>query len=521
MVRMLLFIVVLILPVAGYTQTDPTRLSVDALAKAIAEEELTAVEVTQAFLARIASIDDSGPKLNAVIEINPDALAIAKELDQVLAKSGPVGPLHGVPVILKANIDTGDKMITSAGALVLADHRAPEDAFHVAQLRKAGAVILAKANLSEWANFRSEQSSSGWSTLGGQTKNPYALDRNPCGSSSGSGAAVSARLAPLAVGTETNGSIVCPAGINGIVGIKPTVGLISRSGIIPISFTQDTAGPMANTVVGAAMGLDAMVGRDRNDSKSVKPPHKGSYVPDLDKTDLKGVRVGVWRGHYGADIPDVKALLDQNIERLRNLGADIVDPIEMKSPGSIGPASYQVLLFEFKDGLNAYLDSHPVQGSINTLEKIIEFNRQHPDQVMPIFGQDILELSQSKGDLESDDYKTALADSHEAMKKAMDEVFARLDLDVIIASVNSPAWKTDWANGDNFQLSSSRIAAISGYPSVAVPAGFVDELPIGMAFIGLKFSEAALLQYAYAFEQDSQARRDPQLLPRLAVEESQ
>lgn len=498
-----------------------TDMSVIQLQDAINREDVTAVQVTQAFLDRIAKLDDAGPRLNAIIEVNPDALMIAQRLDKAMANQGPVGPLHGIPVVLKANIDTGDKMATSAGSLALANHRATQDAFHVARLREAGAVILAKANLSEWANFRSESSVSGWSSLGGQTKNPYATDRNPCGSSSGSAVAVSATLAPLAVGTETDGSVVCPAGINGIVGIKPTIGLVSRSGIIPIAHSQDTAGPMANSVTDAALLLDAMVGKDDADPASVNVSFPKSYLPDPDRLDLNAVRVGVWRNYFGSNLPRVAALLEENIASLKNLGADIVDPIEIDMPDKLGDAEYQVLLYEFKADLNTYLASHKVDDGVNTLLGLIEFNRAHSDQVMPIFKQEIFLQAQEKTSLGSEEYKQALADSQIKLRKIIDNVLENGNLDVLIAPVNSPSWKTDWVNGDNFLLSSSRLAAVSGYASVAVPAGFIDGLPVGIAFIGGAFKEKDLIQYAYAFEQSTMARRKPEFLPRIRLEEKE
>lgn len=496
---------------AQYSASAITQMSASQLQMAIKNDELTAVQITQAFLSRIRALDDSGPALQAIIEINPDALTIAANLDQQRHKMAWAGPLHGIPVVLKANIDTGDRMATSAGSLALAEHRAEQDAFLVQQLRDSGAIILAKANLSEWANFRSENSSSGWSSLGGQTTNPYAAGHNPCGSSSGSAVAVAAQLSPLAVGTETNGSIVCPAGINGIVGVKPTVGLISRSGIIPISHTQDTAGPMANTVVDAAMLLDAMVGKDPKDASSVSIYEGTSFVPDLDKLDLNGVRVGVLRSHYGAELENVRNVLQQNISSLRELGASIIDPLAINIPSTVNDAEYEVLLFEFKNGLNQYLAQHKIDPSVNTLAKLIQYNETNASTAMPIFGQEIFIKAEAKGDLTSADYQQALQDSHYRMRAIMDKVLEENKLNVIVAPANAPSWKTDWENGDRFSLSSSSLAARSGYASVVVPAGFIDGLPVGIAFIGGAFSEKQLLQYAYAFEQKTKARRNPEL----------
>ncbi|MEM7282110.1 MAG: amidase [Pseudomonadota bacterium] len=521
MMRLVLLVPLVLLGCTATSQTvsdeDITQLTVQELRSALGRGDVSATEVTQAFLLRIQNIDDTGPKLNAVLEINPDALNIAQALDTKKAAGETLGPLHGIPVLLKANIDTGDKMATHAGSLALLNHYAKKDAFHVAKLREAGAIVLGKTNLSEWANFRSENSVSGWSSVGGQTKNPYGIDRNPCGSSSGSGVAVSARLAPLAVGTETDGSIVCPSGVNGIVGIKPSIGLVSRSGIIPIAHTQDTAGPMANSVYGAALMLESMVGKDSADTASVTT--SAEYAPDVDGLRLDGVRIGVWRGYFGSNNASVTQIFDQSIKALTDLGADIVDPIELEVPNDVGGAEYQVLLYEFKAGLNAYLASHDVDESVNSLAKLIEFNNAHKDTAMPIFGQEIFLLAEDKGDLESEEYLEALQNSHHKMRSILDDVFAANDLDVILAPTNGPSWKIDWVNGDFFGLSSSRLAAVSGYASVTVPAGFVHDLPIGVSFIGAGFSEKNLIQYAYAFEQKTKARKDPDFLSNIKLED--
>lgn len=482
------------------------------LSRALQSGNLSAQAVVVAYLERIRAIDQSGPGLNSIIEVNPDALAIALALDRQLAESGPKGPLHGIPVVLKANIDTGDKMATSAGSLALANHLAGKDAFLVQRLREAGAIILAKANLSEWANFRSNESSSGWSSLGGQTRNPYSTDRNPCGSSSGSAVAVAARLAPIAIGTETDGSIVCPAGINGVVGIKPTVGLVSRQGIIPISATQDTAGPMALTVSAAAQVLQAMMGVDAADPVTqAQTGQTAHFLPDAQIVDLDGVRVGIWREHFGGrQLHRVSDIVDQSVNILEKLGATAVSDISFDLSG-VGDAEYGVLLYEFKHGLNDYLSKHEVADAVGTLEALIAFNRTNASKIMPHFGQDIFIQAQAMGDLTEPGYQEALLASRDKVRSEIDRVMDKHDLDAVLAAVNSPAWKTDWVNGDHFLLSSSRLAAVSGYPSVTVPAGQVSGLPIGIALIGRAYSEAKLIQIAHLFEQRAQARIEPPL----------
>lgn len=479
---------------AACNTTDPARvpdiLALDAptLAAELAGGRVSAVQVTRAALARIARVDQAGPAVNAIIEINPDALAIARDLDRRFQESGPAGPLHGLPVVLKANIDTGDAMASSAGSLALANHRAPDDAGLVRHLRAAGAVIIGKANLSEWANFRSSNSSSGWSSLGGQTRNPWVLNRNPCGSSSGSAAAVAARLVPLAVGTETDGSIVCPAGANGIVGIKPTHGSIPGDGIIPLAHSQDTAGPMATTVQGAALLLAVLQGR---------PDDTSLY--ELTRTSLAGLRLGVVRDHYGAGSFDaVDALLMQWLGWFAAEQAALIDPVALSVPDSIGDAEYQVLLYEFKADLDAYLaDSGAPHRSLDAL---ITFNADNAASVMPYFGQEIFLAAQAMDGLDSDGYREALEESGEAMRELLDAAFADNALDALIAPVNSPAWVTDWVNGDRFGLSSSTLAAVSGYPSIAVPGGLVQGLPVGIAIIGRPGSEELLVEIAARFE---------------------
>jgi amidase len=495
---------------------DLANLNAVTLQQQLASGDLSAAELTGAYLARINTIDAAGPTLRAILEVNPDAEQIARELDIHFQNHGPIGPLHGLPVVLKANVDTGDRLATSAGSQALAQHIASADAFLVSRLRDAGAVILGKANMSEWANLRSTSSSSGWSSLGGQVRNPYVLDRNPCGSSSGSAVAVAASLAALAVGTETDGSIVCPAGLSGVVGIKPTVGTVSRTGIIPVAHSQDTAGPMAKTVTGAALLLQAMVAHDENDSGSIELPDSASLLPDPAETSLAGTRVGVWRTYPGADKhPRVEAVYARSIEVLRSLGAQIVEPIDLVPDEAIGNAEYQVLLSEFKADLNAYLQSHNIAEDRDTLEELIAYNVRNKDTVMPIFGQEIFHAAQATTGLADPAYLEALAGSGERVREALIAVFSRHNLDALIAPTNAPAWKTDWVGGDHFSVGSSGLAAISGYPSITVPAGYVSGLPIGVSFVGLALGEASLIQIAYAFEQATLARVEPTFIPTL------
>ncbi len=479
-----------------------------ALQESMERGEFTSRELVEYYLARIEAIDRAGPELHAIIEVNPDALAIADALDRERRTSGSRGPLHGIPVVLKANIDTGDGMTTTAGSLALAGHRAPDDAFLVARLREAGAIILAKANLSEWANFRSTHSSSGWSSIGGQTKNPYDPRRNPCGSSSGSAVAVSANLTMLAIGTETDGSIVCPSAINGIVGIKPTLGLVSRDGIIPIAHSQDTAGPMARTVSGAALLLEAIAAKDPSDpAASGRDDAVPNYSAALDEDALRGKRIGVLRTFYGADSDArINKIFDQSVELLRANGAEIVDPVEIDT-GGMGDAEYEVLLYEFKADLNAYLAAS--NAPIASLAEIIAFNEAHAATVMPFFGQEIMEQAQAKGPLTDTAYLEALETSKRIARAAIDQALEDHDLDALVAPTNGPAWLTDHILSDHFSVSSSSLAAISGYAAVTVPAGDIAGLPIGVSFIGAPFSEETLIGIAYDFEQASQVRRPP------------
>jgi amidase len=469
--------------------------------------ELSSEELVEWYIHRIETIDRSGPQLNSIIEVNPDAVRIARSLDAEWKTSGPRGPLHGIPVVLKANIDTADQMYTSAGSLALADHVPPTDAYVVKRLRDAGAVILGKSNLSEWANFRSSRSSSGWSSVGGQTKNPYDTARSPCGSSSGSAVAVAANLTVVAIGTETDGSVVCPSGMNGVVGIKPTLGLVSRGGIIPIAHSQDTAGPIARSVRDAAMLLTAMTGIDADDPATADAEIHHDYSSNLTADGLHEKRIGVIRSYRGAGSnPDVDTIFNSSVAVLKKQGAEIVDDIGFEV-ADMYDAEYEVLLFEFRSDLNSYLEKS--KAPVQSLADLIAFNDAHAATVMPIFGQDIFLESELKGPLTDPDYLHALETSKRLARVAIDNALDQHGLDAIVAPTNGPAWMIDHVNGDNFGISSSSLAAISGYPSITVPAGHVSGLPIGLSFIGKTWNEKQLIEIAYAFEQATRARQAP------------
>lgn len=475
--------------------------------------ERTARQITQLYLDRIAALDDDGPQLRAVIELNPEALDIADQLDQERANGQIRGPLHGIPVLIKDNIDTADQMQTTAGALVMAGHRAEQDAFIVGQLRKAGAVLLGKTNLSEWANFRSNRSSSGWSGRGGQTKNPYILDRNPCGSSSGSGVAVSANLCAIAIGTETNGSILCPANANGVVGIKPTVGLWSRSGIIPISFTQDTAGPMARTVRDAAVLLGPLTGVDQADSATADSRGRThqDYTRLLDADGLSGARLGVLRDMMGFH-EAVDRVLEAVFSIMKEKGATLVEVDYPEEWRGLGNAGYQVLLYEFKDGVNQYLASANPDSGVKSLEEVIAWNKEHEAEAMPFFKQEILISAEEKGDLDTPEYQEAVAKSVSQSRQGIERLIRENNLDALTAPTGGAAWTTDVINGDKFGGGSSSPAARAGYPNITVPAGSVAGLPVGLSFFGEAFAEPELLRIAYAFEQATKARLIPDFI---------
>lgn len=496
-------------PAEDQLTADYREYSIESLQALMDRGDLNSTQLTQYYLDRIEDIDRAGPELNSIIEINPQALEIAAALDAERAASGPRGPMHGIPVILKANIDTADQMETTAGSLALKGHHAVADAFIVKQMRSAGAVILGKANLSEWANYRSGHSSSGWSSIGGQTRNPYDPSRNPCGSSSGSAVSVAASLTSVAVGTETNGSVVCPSSVNGVVGIKPTLGLVSRSGIIPIAHSQDTAGPIGRTVTDAAILLDAMIGPDPADPLfDMFPDSIPNFSGNLSRQDLNGVRIGVYRGHYGAGRDArVEKILEDSIATLRSLGAEIVDPVEIDTEG-MGSASGVVLAYEFKSDLNSYLENSGT--AIDSLAGIIEFNKAHADTVMPFFGQERMLAAQAKGPLSDPEYVEALAASKRIAQNGIDGALESHKLDALIAPTRAAAWITDHINGDQgMGVSSSSLAAVSGYASITVPAGNISGLPVGISFIGAEFSDASLIQLAYAFEQAGYVRIPP------------
>jgi amidase len=482
------------------------------LQAAMERGELTAVALTQAYLARIAQLDHAGPKLNAIIEVNPEALELAALADRERAAGNLRGPLHGIPVLVKDNVDTADRMRTTAGSLALLGSKPRQDATVVARLRAGGAVLLGKTNLSEWANFRSTRSISGWSGRGGQTRNPYALDRNPSGSSSGSAAAVAASFCAVAVGTETDGSIVSPASVCGLVGLKPTVGLVSRAGIIPISASQDTAGPMARTVRDAALLLGVMAGADGRDGATQARPNDlpRDYTQGLDAPALSGARLGVVRAAMDLN-PKTEAVLTAAVAALRAAGAEVVDPVEIAGMKELNNAEFEVLLYEFKDGLNAYFASLGPDAPVQSLAELIAFNAAHAQEEMPYFKQELLEQAQAKGPLTDKAYVDALATCRRlARAEGIDAALAQHQLDALVTLANGPAWLIDPVSGDSYTGGTSTLAAVAGYPSVTVPAGRIMGLPVGLLFTGKAWSELKLLQLAADFERRTGARVPPQ-----------
>jgi amidase len=493
------------------------EITVSELQDAMKSGKYTAHSIAEKYLARIAVIDKSGPRVNSVIETNPDALQIAEALDKERKEKGPRGPLHGIPILIKDNIATADRMQTTAGSLALVGSKPPRDAFIAQKLRDAGAVILGKTNLSEWANIRSNHSSSGWSGRGGQTKNPYALDRNPCGSSSGTGAGISSNLAAIGIGTETDGSIVCPSSANGLAGIKPTVGLLSRSGIIPISHTQDTAGPMCRTVRDAAILLGALTGVDPSDKATPASSGKSfsDYTQFLNADGLRGARIGVLRKAFGFN-PAVDKLMESALDVMKKQGATLIDPVELETYGKFGETEFLGFMYELKADLNAYLAWLGPNAPVKTLKDVIDFNEKNAAKEMPYFGQENFLKAEEKGPLTTQEYVDAITKNHDlAGKQGIDATMEKHKLDAIVAPTGCPAWLTDIVNGDSFGGGSSEFAAVAGYPNINVTAGFSYGLPVGISFFGRAWSEPVLIKLAYSFEQATKFRAAPRFLPRV------
>ncbi len=495
---------------SDYTYLE--EITIQQLQEGYQQETFTIEKVVSDYLKRIDDLDKNGPSLNSILYINSNALEIARQLDLELKEGKSRGPLHGIPIILKDNIDTYD-MPTTAGATVLRDSYPPSDSYITKKLREAGAIIIAKANLSEWANFRADMSSSGWSGMLGQTKNPYVLDRNPCGSSSGSGVAASANLCAIAIGTETNGSIVCPSNNNGLVGLKPTVGLISRTGIIPISSTQDTSGPMGRTVTDVAITLGAMAGVDSADQKTLAAANYllKDYTPYLKADGLRGKRIGLLKKNMGYHAR-VDSLMEQVVDDLESMGAEVIE-LDYSMDGKVHGSSFTVMLYEFKDGLTRYFASLGEKARVKDLEALMEFNKKDPVELR-YFDQQLLKQAHEKGTLEDKEYKEALAMMLKATREdGIDKLLKENNLDALMAPTGSPAWKTDLINGDHFMGGSSSLAAIAGYPAITVPMGFIDELPVGVSFFSKAWSEPQLIEIAFAYEQNTKHRKAPKYIP--------
>jgi len=497
-------------------QFELDEISIDALQSAMKSGKYTSHHITQLYLQRIEDVDKHGPALNSVIELNPDALAIAASLDRERQEKGPRGPLHGIPVLVKDNLDTADKMLTTAGSLALVDCPKPtKDSFVAGKLRAAGAVILGKTNLSEWANIRSSRSTSGWSGRGGLTRNPYALDRNPCGSSSGTGAGVSANLAAAGIGTETDGSIVCPSSANGLAGIKPTVGLTSRAGIIPISHSQDGAGPMCRTLRDAAIMLGAITGVDPDDPYTAASQGKSyiDYTQFLDPHGLKGARIGIARKYFGFS-DAVDSLMAEALVIMKREGAELFDPADIESFGKFDESESLVLDYELKADMAKYLARLGPSSPMKTLSDLIEFNEHNAQREMLYFGQDVFVRAETRGPLTDRAYIEALEKNHRLARiEGIDKVMDENQLDAIVAPTGGPPWTTDLVNGDHFTGGSSNAAAVAGYPNINIPAGYLFGLPVGISFFGRAWSEPTLIKIAYAFEQATQARKTPGFLP--------
>jgi amidase len=493
---------------------DLEELTISELQDGMKSGKFTAHSLVRKYVERITDVDRGGPRINSVIEINPEATAIADAMDQERKQGRLRGPLHGIPILIKDNVATADRMMTTAGSLALLGSHATQDSFVAKKLREAGAIILGKTNLSEWANFRSNHSTSGWSGRGGQTRNAYVLDRNPCGSSSGSGAATAANLCGAAIGTETDGSVVCPSSANSLVGIKPTVGLVSRAGIIPISHSQDTAGPMARTVGDVAILLGALTGVDASDAATKSSAGKSftDYTQFLDKNGLRGARLGVARKSFGFN-DRVDKLMNDLIGELKKLGAIVIDPADIPTSGKFDDSELEVLLYEFKTDLNAYLARLGPGALVHSLKELIEFNEKNSDREMPFFGQDLFIKAEAKGPLTSKKYLASLQKNHLlARTQGIDFVMKKNRLDALIAPTGGPAWPTDWINGDHFTGGYSSASAVAGYPHITVPAGYVFGLPVGISFFGGAWSEPKLIKFAYAFEQATNARKPPRFL---------
>ena len=503
-------------PDAAPAAFEVEEATVAELQAAMQAGRLTARRLVDLYLARIESFDRRGPSLRQVLETNPEAASIAEALDAERRTRGPRGPLHGIPVLLKDNIATADRLTTTAGSLALEGSRPPRDAFLVERLRAAGAIVLGKTNMSEWANFRSSQSTSGWSARGGQGRNPYALDRSPCGSSSGTGAAIAANFAAVGVGTETDGSIVCPAAFNALVGIKPTLGLVSRGGVIPIAHSQDTAGPMTRTVADAAVLLGVLAGADPHDppTAAARTRAAADYTKFLDANALAGARIGVARNRLFGHHQATDRLAEQAIAVMKAKGAIIVDPADIPHLGAYDDSELEVLMYEFKADLEAYLATLGPDAPVKSLRAIIEFNEKHRDREMPFFGQDILHEAQTKGSLTTPAYRRALARNRRLARAGLDAVMVKHRLDALIApTMEKPAWVIDLINGDPPGAGSARPPAVAGYPHVTVPMGFVRGLPVGLSFIGRAWSEPRLIALAHAFEQATRHRKPPRFRP--------